>query len=99
MLKKSTAILLCILLALSSVGWAESAAGDTEIVDRTVELFSLLAAVPRPSGHEEKISAYLAEWAEAQGMSPVRDGLGNIMFDVPATAGMEDKPLCHSSGV
>jgi len=53
----------------------------------------LLAEVPRPSHHEEKISAFLMGWAKEQSFSPARDSSLNVMFDVPATQGMENKPL------
>ena len=49
----------------------------------------LLAEVPRSSRHEEKIGAFLMSWAEGQGLSPVQDAIGNVVFDVPATEGME----------
>lgn len=69
------------------------AASDAEIIDVVVDNFMLLAKVPRPSHHEEKISAFLMDWAKDQGFSPVQDASLNVMFDVPATKGMEDKPL------
>ena len=53
----------------------------------------LIAKVPRPSHHEEKISDFFMEWAKNEGLNPVKDSVNNVMFEVPATAGMEDKPL------
>ena len=61
---------------------------DTEIINSAVDNFMLLAEVPRPSHHEEMISAFLMGWAEEQGLSPVQDVSLNVMFDVPATEGM-----------
>ena len=40
---------------------------DDEIIDAAVENFMLLAEVPRPSHHEEKISAFLMDWAKGLG--------------------------------
>ena len=62
-------------------------------MEEVVGNLSLLTQVPRPSHHEEKISAYFMNWAKEQGFEPVQDESLNVMFDVPATAGMETKPL------
>ena len=71
---------------------------DEEIIAYVVENFEKLAAVPRPSHHEEKIGAFFMNWAKEQGFSPVQDEVGNVMFDVPATEGMEGQPLCILQG-
>ena len=55
--------------------------------------FEKLAEIPRPSGHEEKVSEYLYEWAQSHGFPARRDGFKNVIFDVPATQGFEDRPL------
>ena len=56
---------------------------NLKIVDDMIENFMLLAKVPRPSHHEEKISNFLVEWAKEQGFNPVQDNVFNVMFDVP----------------
>lgn len=66
---------------------------DEEIIDTVVDNFMLLTQVPRPSHHEERISNYLMDWAKEQGLNPVQDSVYNVMFDVPATQWLEDKPL------
>ena len=66
---------------------------DAEIIDIVVDNFMPLTQVPRPSHHEEQISNWLADWAKEHGFNPVQDSVYNVMFDVPATAGMENKPL------
>ncbi len=66
---------------------------DKDIINTTVDNFMLLAKVPRPTHHEEKISNYLVEWVKEQGLVPVQDDVYNVMFDVPATKGMEKKPM------
>ena len=68
-------------------------AKDKEIIDTVVNNFMLLSKIPRPSHHEEKISNFLMEWAKSEGLNPVQDSVKNVMFDVPATKGMENKPL------
>ncbi|MCR5733950.1 MAG: beta-Ala-His dipeptidase [Lachnospiraceae bacterium] len=64
-----------------------------ELADITVQNFLSIAKIPRPSHHEEKIGEFFMEWAESKGYEPVRDDVGNVIFDVPATAGFEDYPL------
>ena len=74
---------------------------DVEEVDITqiiVDNFSLLAQVPRPSHHEEKINAFLMDWARQMGFDPRTDESMNITFDVPATEGMENYPLVVLQG-
>ena len=66
---------------------------DKEIIDTVIDNFMPLTQVPRPSHHEEKISEYLYNWAKDAGFNPEKDKVNNIMFNVPATSGMEDKPL------
>ena len=66
---------------------------DKEIIDTVVNNFMLIAKVPRPSHHEEKISNYLMEWAKSKGLNPKQDNVYNVSFDVPGTSGMENKPL------
>ncbi len=70
-----------------------SSMSDKEIIDTVVDNFMPLTKVPRPSHHEEKISNWLANWAREQGFETKQDKVYNVMFDVPATKGMENKPL------
>ena len=55
--------------------------------------FEKLTRIPRPSGHEEKVSEYLENRAKELGFPVIRDAQNNIVFDIPATKGMEEKPL------
>ena len=66
---------------------------DKEIIDLVIDNFMPITKVPRPSHHEEMISQYLVDWATYNGLEPTRDKFNNVMFDVPATSGMENKPL------
>lgn len=96
-MKKPMHILITLLMVLSllftAVSHADAPAGDKEIIDGVMENFLMLTQVPRPSHHEEKISAFLMDWARSQGLQPVQDRALNVMFDVPATEGFEDYPL------
>lgn len=54
--------------------------------------FLRIAEIPRPSHHEERIGAYLLDWAKAHGLSAVQDNLGNVIVEKPASAGCEAAP-------
>ena len=53
--------------------------------------FDKLTQVPRPSGHLEKIQAYLLDWAKKAGVEAFQDTAGNIVMRKPATPGMENR--------
>ena len=53
--------------------------------------FDKLTQVPRPSGHLEKIQAYLLDWAKEAGVEAFQDAAGNIVMRKPATPGMENR--------
>ncbi len=44
---------------------------------------------PRPSKHEEKIRAFLLDWAAKRGIEAFADETGNVIMRVPATPGCE----------
>lgn len=77
---------------------AGSGMGDPEITEMVINEFSLLTKIPRPSHHEKQISDFLVDWAKEHVFSPKQDDVYNIMFDVPATKGYEDTPLCVLQG-
>ncbi len=51
--------------------------------------FDQITRVPRPSKHEEKIVAYLLDFAKQRGLSAKQDKVGNTLISVPATKGGE----------
>ena len=53
--------------------------------------FYALTQVPRPSGHLEKIQAFLLEFGKSAGVETFQDEAGNIIYRKPATAGMENR--------
>jgi len=69
--------------------------GKTELKpERLFEIFEAICQVPRPSKHEEQISAWLAEFGRSHGFVTKVDSVGNVAISVPATPGMEDrKPI------
>ena len=54
--------------------------------------FAALAAIPRPSKHEEAIGKYLVERLNGLGLSVERDPIGNVIADLKASDGCEHIP-------
>ncbi len=54
--------------------------------------FSEISGIPRQSGHEEKIIAYLLGFAEKKGLEFKKDSAGNVLIIKPATSGKENSP-------
>lgn len=53
--------------------------------------FAKLCEIPRPSKHEDKVVAYIVDFANARGLDVKLDQIGNIIIKKSATAGMEDR--------
>lgn len=56
------------------------------------ELFDDITRVPRPSKREEKIGAFLVEFAKSHNLEYQCDAIGNIVIRKGATAGYESRP-------
>ena len=56
------------------------------------EQFDDITKVPRPSKKEEKIIAWLIEWAKKYGFDYQTDETGNVVIRKAATKGFEDRP-------
>ncbi|MDD4652622.1 MAG: aminoacyl-histidine dipeptidase [Methanothrix sp.] len=55
------------------------------------ENFYNLTQVPRPSHHENQISAYMADFGRGLALETVVDDVGNVLIRKPATARMENR--------
>lgn len=65
----------------------------TNIAPKEVfDIFHEINQVPRPSKHEEKIIAWLKQFAEKHSIWHTTDEAGNVIMRVPATKGYEDHP-------
>ena len=53
--------------------------------------FYSLTQIPRPSGHLEKVQAFLLEFGKNIGVETFQDEVGNIIYRKPATPGMENR--------
>lgn len=66
---------------------------DEKILDGVLAKFAELAAIPRPSKHEERVSNFLKTFFEERGLAVVQDGRKNIIAEIPASSGKENFPL------
>ena len=89
----SLLIIIGMLLILFNLKFKSNKMSDEEIINIVVDNFMEISKIPRPSHYEEKISNYLVNWAREKGFDASQDSFYNVMFNVPATKGMEDKPL------
>lgn len=58
---------------------------------RALRIFEDIAGVPRPSGHEEKISSFVCDFLAERGIEHYKDGYLNVFARVPATPGRENE--------
>ncbi len=56
------------------------------------ELFHSITRVPRPSGKEQKIIAWLVDFAKSHSLEYKVDKVGNVLISAPATEGREESP-------
>ena len=61
-----------------------------EYTGRILDAFAQISQVPRPSKREDKIVAWLMNWAEDNGLSARTDDASNVLIEVPATSGFEN---------
>ncbi len=60
---------------------------------RVWDFFEEICAIPRPSKNEEKIAAYIIDFAKNHGLEYKQDRIGNILIKKEAQAGYEDKKI------
>ncbi|WP_062551683.1 beta-Ala-His dipeptidase [Peptoniphilus phoceensis] len=59
---------------------------------KVFDYFEKLSQIPRESGNEKEVSDFLKKFGEEKGYDVVQDESLNIIMEVPATKGMEDRP-------
>ncbi len=64
---------------------------DNDITSRIMDIFEEINSIPRCSKHEEKIADFLLEWAKKQKFDAKKDKANNVVINVPATKGYENK--------
>ncbi len=55
------------------------------------QAFDLICSLPHGSGNEARLMARLTAWAEDHGFACKRDEVGNLLVQVPASPGCEDR--------
>jgi len=63
-----------------------------DITTQVWQYFEEICRIPRPSKKEEKICAYIRQFADDHRLSYQQDEAGNIVIEKPATVGMDHKP-------
>ncbi|HGY5298885.1 TPA: M20/M25/M40 family metallo-hydrolase, partial [Aeromonas salmonicida] len=53
--------------------------------------FEQICSIPHPSKHEARLSAWIMQWAQEEGLAVKQDAVGNIIIKKPATPGMENR--------
>ena len=66
--------------------------------DRVLNFFREITRIPRESGHEEQIIAYLQKFAADRGLECKTDKVGNVMIAKPASKGYENRPTVVLQG-
>ena len=68
-----------------------------------LNIFREITTIPRESGHEERMTAYLQDFAAARGLACKTDGTGNVVITREAAPGKEGVPTlvlqCHQDMV
>lgn len=59
---------------------------------QVLSIFDEITKIPRESGHEELITAYLLDYAERLGLEAKRDEIGNVVIIKEAAPGFEKRP-------
>lgn len=98
MKKAKILILIFTLISSTLIFDACENAENSEITESVLTKFMELTEIPRPSKHEGKVSDFLKLWAEEHNFEVVQDDANNIIVEVPATEGMENKPLVILQG-
>ena len=65
---------------------------------KLLEFFEKISAIPRASYEEEKIVAYLLDFAKERGLEAYTDESRNVLINMPASKGCEDRPAILLQG-
>ena len=66
--------------------------------ERVFYYFQEISRIPRGSGHTQKISAYLMEFARNHGLEAAQDSAGNVVILKEGTEGYENSPVVILQG-
>ena len=71
---------------------------EHEYTKKILNAFEQISQVPRPSKKEEKIVAWLLDWAQRNGLAARTDEALNVLIEAPASAGYEDSQILVLQG-
>ncbi len=71
---------------------------DCPVTQGIIEIFESINKIPRKSKHEEAISEWLLNWGKSNGFEAEQDEVMNVLIKVPASPGMEEKPVVTLQG-
>jgi len=57
-----------------------------------LDIFKEITTIPRESGHEEAVTAWLLSWAQKHGLEGKKDSIGNVLITREAAPGKENVP-------
>ncbi len=63
---------------------------DHEYTQKILDAFAQISQIPRPSKKEQKIVAWLMNWAGENGLKARTDDALNVLIEVPASSGFEN---------
>ena len=66
--------------------------------ESVLEIFREITKIPRESGHEQKMTAFLLDFARERGLECKRDATGNVVIAKPASPGKENVPTLVLQG-
>lgn len=72
--------------------------GGKTMTDQTIAFFYELAKIPRKSGHEQEVAAYLMKFAQQHGLEAEQDEQNNVVIRKPASTGCENAPTVIIQG-
>lgn len=68
------------------------------VTSGVLDLFQRFCSVPHGSGNEKKLAEMLSERAESMGYQVTADEAGNLLIDIPPSAGCEKAPVLMLQG-
>ena len=71
---------------------------ENAMTEKVLKCFEEISKIPRRSKNEEKIRAWLQDWAKEHQFTSKTDATGNLLIKVPASAGYEDAPIVILQG-
>lgn len=76
-------------MLVSCTGTTENVSKSNKLQAATMTNFESISQIPRCSGSEERIVAWLVDWAKARNFPVKTDAFKNVLISVPASPGYE----------